>query len=1759
MKKLMAALLTGCLALQSCIGFAVPVQGAVLPVRAVDVRDTVGDASKQSQKTAADIGRAGSRTTDEDTKTESALEIEVHSSLLFPYEDKVSIEISNGSNMTQTKELDFTESSSSLARFDVPEGEYTVTVLADKFARYQQTVTAGAGWVHKILVCPTKMETGSNAKPGWIRPGDVNGDNMIDEKDTKALLSAIRKNPEDSSVDLNKDGKADLADLQNLVQSIDETQESQVEKLGIPQDVQPMNGTILEGNAEELLNYEKGVILKPSNDTDAISENNAVGLEFTLAEDNATSIPEIGGMTIQAPAQADADGNISSEIADGTIVVVYVDENGQDQTKEFSLAVENQTKISGVRKRNVMAARRSKAASHVSVDADGSLILDFGGQIAVKKVTIRITGIKKTEPFVTIARVEFVNNMEERIPAPQLDIPVLAAPIAGNEELTVSWNAQNNITGYEVYVSGPVKKQDTMETQIIRVSDTQHRITAINDKPLVNFKEYTIKVRSVNGDWKSPWSEEETGIPAPQSKPAPPDYVTAEGGYRSIQVSWKDMDDANGYMVYYKKAGDHQFQPVVEGFEAVKEGTGKLETNFYTITGLEENVSYSIYVRSWNELGWGEPSLTSIGTTRDTAPPELPNYKLLNTSNGEGKVTSHIVNAVMGGSNASMVESPLDTQTNSALGLVDDNYSSYWRKADWDDGVSYPSPTKGMTITLDDDYAMNYFTFAAADQKAGVSLVRIEYWNSANPDSAQTVSARLIGKTDNNNNPFYIVKLDKTITASKIHMCLGRTWADYTEMKVGEIHFHRYDSLEDDIMGLYMDSMHTTLRADVTSATIQALEDRLEMADEESGEKHPLYGELKLELKTAREILESNLSPSYEVDNRITAKKDTHLGFSGLNAWQPLGKVAYTGESLLVYVGHNTKRTGDSADLQFVMTQQHAEAKTLAKTVNLKVGRNEITVPQIADKDFERGGQLYIAYTGNNSSDQYAVRISGGSDIPVLNIYGKTGTDRTEAIRTYIQQLENYVTTIQETHEKIHTGTKNVDYPYDRKNCILNATDIMMEDMMYSLPATQILAGIGTAEDKVTKLDTALKAMESTMTLFYQHKGLSNDAGTTRGNNALPSRHLNIRYMRMFAGAFMYASGNHIGVEWDSATLASSVNDCSGFGWGIAHEIGHNINQGTYAIAEITNNYFAQLLTKQPGKTRFEYSNVYEKVTSGTVGRSSNQATQLALYWQLHLAFDDKDDRHMFDQYEDQFNNLFFARVDTYSRNPGKAPQAGLELGSNVDQNLMRLACAAANKNILPFFERWGMVPDETTTAYAAKYGEADTKARYYVNDDARDYRAAHPNETGTIENQDAVTATAEAKSNQVEITIHTDKDADVILGYEIIRSVISNGVKESQVVGFQPVDTAESTVFTDTISALNNRVISYEVRAVDKFLNYSNAASAGSVKIQTDGVLNKALWTVETTMASNDDTVISPDNDDPDSGYHETDSADVQEKRVHSIDRILDNDKTAAGTYHGISDGTAVITIDMHRTEKITSLKYLGSALESVTLEISKDGGTWITVKADDTSLKESGEGIIWFDSVKEEAREEWIGTYDARYVRLTTSQSGNISIQEMDVCGPSGDNLEFLATENNQPAIGKLTADYQYGSRPEDVIPAGSLIFTGSYKGNPAYNLVVLYDTEGNVIGSKDGNVYAEQVILADVPAQGNLGETSNGTWVYYVLPEYWDENSLKDISGVRGELYRVDDAITLEGERIVSDTQMITILDPLPEITLTGNGSD
>lgn len=1763
MKKLTAILLTGCLTFQMLSGSVVSVRGAdftsgpssseELPAEEFlsgDLEDSLDFSAPEEEEAVFEDGDREMLLSS--NASVGGIDVAIISTL--PFSSNASVEVTVNGPTGSTKYVTLQGNQASYrgdAFFEgLPKGSYVLTIRTSRFAAYHQTIEVREGYTSKVQIHSSKIQGYGEKHPGVLLLGDVTGDYQVNGSDKNAMVTALHNNSPEPVYDLNGDQMVNLADLQYLAHSLTESPvESSVETLIYTKAVESTvpESTHVKGSLEQLLTNQGSVELTPSNNG-AITEQNPVEASFdfsqTAGDENGSLM---AGLTIQAPVTVNEGEAITSDIKSGSVEVQYIDPDTQEEiTASYSLGNE------------AASVSMFRTGSSVTVGADGTLTLDFGKQIAVKKVTIKITGTRKNEALVNISKVEFVNDMASRIPAPQLGIPSQLSASVRSKQIDLSWKQEPNVTGYELSISGLVGKKGSSEaaTQIVGTSATSHTFTTIKDKNLINNEIYTIKIRSVNGDWRSEWSEEIRISPKAEEKPAAPDNLKALGGYRSIQLNWKDMDDTDSYNLYYKG-------PEMSSFVKVNETP--LTASSYNMVELKDNTTYQFYVTGVNELGEGPASLTSEATTIVPEFPKVPRYQLLNTSNGEGNVTDHVQEAVIGSNGAHMIESPLDTEKRSGLGLFDDSYSSYWTVSDWDDGVAYPptDSSKGITITLDDTYKMNYLSFGAADKSFLFGNARFWYWDSQNQRTE--VSCRLIQKTDENDNHYYILKLNEAIETNKVQFCL-QTQSNVRKMKIAEIHFHQYDSLEDEIMGLYEDEMHITLKEQVTLETIEELRTRVNTIDEASQEYHPLREELIKELDVAKGILENKKEKAYAVNPTITAQKDGHLKFSGLNSWQPLGKTTYSGERLTIYVGHNTLKSGQRAQLQLVFTQNHAESSGFFRTWNLNVGKNELTVPSLQSiAGVEKGGQLYISYTGNNPEDQYGVRIVGGQNIPSLNLIGLSQEERETAIQTYIEELKTHVEQLTQKHTDFHESinNKNINVAYDERNCVLNATDILVDQMMYSVPATQIWKGLSGSDvsQKAASLKIALDAMEKAMILAYQHKGISDVEGTP-AKDRLPSQHLNIRYMRMFAGAFMYASGNHVGIEFDQTSILARVNDMADLGWGIVHEIGHNINEPSYTVAEITNNYFAQLITLKKNGLRFQMPKVYEKVTSGTVGRSSNLATQLALYWQLHLAFDNGTDDTTYSSYDQLLNNLFFARMDSYSRDTSRAPKSGLKTDGDADQNLMRLACAAANQNLLPFFQRWGMIPDETTKAYAEQYGEPATKAYYYVSPEARNYRVSHEEASYTIAGQDVASASIVKNQNQVTLTMDATQKADAIHGYEILRSITGNGKTETQVVGFVESQADGSATYTDTVTSLNNRVITYLVRPVDKFMNYGNTVTAGSAKIETEGRLDKSDWTVSTTNieASNNETLLPDENNSSDS------FCSTGEKVKYAIDYVLDNQ---AGTaFEGSASVNGHLTIDMGKVQEITSLQYTGSSLSDISIAVSADGSSWKSVKAH-VSVNSSSEErhTIWFDSVDPDAKAEWIGTYDARYVTLVFHQEQNVSISEIELCGPSGDNLEFYQTGEETPAVGILEEDFTYGNDKDHVIPKGSLIFTGTYKGNPAYNVVMLYDQQGNVIGIQEdaeGNatVEAEQVIFAEVPEKGNLGETSNGTWVYYIKPnasgEISSETKAQLKGAIRGELSRVDNALTNEGERVVSDTLPLTVdSENLPTIKLTSSG--
>lgn len=1596
---------------------------------------------------------------------------------------------------------------------DLTAGTYKLKVSGSGYVTYTQTIQVEA-LEYRVQLYTGEAAFGSGkAQPGLLARGDLNGDGKLDSKDTDLLIDAIDAGRYEQAYDLYGDGKVDLKDLNHLTRLMGISRESTVEKFirADAANFRLSGGSIQAGTEDGFLRGESGLTVSVG--------TSGTELEFDFSEYQEAPVME--EILIGAPE------NRENAVTEGAVLIDTAD--GQ--------------KLAAVISDGSAAALAAAVVKplDVKIHADGSVSIDLKGQIAVKMITFRITRTANAKNLAEISKVEFVNDMESRIPEPEMNVPKNVKAEPGNKSFTVEWEKQVNVTAYEVSIT------KDGETDYRRTTNVSASIQQFLGGKLENNTDYEVRVQSLNGEWKSGFSDSVTVTPKVDKKPAAPENISVTGGYRCLDVRWKKMKDTDSYHLFYREKG-------TERCEEIKGITG----SYCQVSGLKDDTVYEIWLTGINEIGEGPASAVAEGRTiSGLIPAKLPEYKLINTSNGEGKLSAHIISAVIGGGNVSMVDSPLDTRAGSALGAFDNRYGSYIERKDWDYGAAYPADGKGITVQLDDTYEIGMITLAQPMDEGDLTRAYVMYWDENG--KKQVAKGVTISRRRSNNRNYYLIKFSDPVKTSKLQLGIGHQYA-YYKVAVSEIRFHAYDSLEKDILGLFADDLFITLRDGVDQKTVDELQKRLDTPDPVSGEYHPERDYLQEELDAAKAILATEgLGDVIQVNPGMNAQKDKGIATGGLMGRQPLGVTAAAGDRLIVYVGNPGMKSGAQANISLVFTQQHAEAGGLSRTVGLKIGRNEITVPQFFSMAKERGGPVYVQYGGNNPKDQYAVRVSGGNTFPILNVYRVSDAEREARIQKYVEELKAYTAAIEKTHGTDHASgsNENVKYDYDPRTCILNTTDIVTDYMMLSVPASQAAAGLG--EDAAARLTATLEAMDRMLLLFYEHKGLTNTFadGTSEEiieKNHLPYRCLNIRYMTMFDGAFMYASGDHIGIEWGSVPgLMNSVPvqaDENGkyisgryFGWGIAHEIGHQINQGAYAHAEVTNNYFSVLAQAHDSNdtVRFRYPEVFKKVTSGTTGYAGNVFTQLGMYWQLHLAYDGDYNYKMYGNWQEMQEHLFFARVDRYARDAAAAPAPNgirLDLTGDRDQNLMRLASAAAERNLLGFFERWGMVPDGVTRSYAGQFPKEE-RAVYYGDDTARVYRMTHSGGDSRPAKPSVKVETAALGA--VTFTI-TSPSPDTIQGYEITRVFTEWGEERREVAGF-----TQDGTFTDQPAFAAGHVITYEIRAVDKWLHDSDAVRVAPVKITGSGVLDKRNWTAETNMSSSEDK----ENDE---AIKDDEYLPCETIIESAVTKVLNGDYSDCYT-GSVSGQDPYILLKLNRVEAVAAVSYNcaanagGARMAGCRIEISKDGenyqeiynGTW------EFAPDEQGARVDFADESGQ------LLTYDAAFVKLTAvGQAGKaLSVTELDLYGPSGDNVEISAD-----GIGILGSDYHYDETDSSKkIPKGSIVFTGAYKGNPAYNVVALYDESGKIVGGTDseGTLTAHQIILMNPPKDGqDIGDVADGKWIYWFEPgEAVTEDSLP--KKVRAELYRVDNALTNEGQRLVSDTVFVELPEKLPPLTM------
>ncbi len=1567
-------------------------------------------------------------------------------------------------------------------------GDYRVELSGKYFVTYGVDVTL-SDFSKRINITDER---------GMFEIGDINEDGKVDNNDSLLMLNAIKSN--NNTYDLNLDGVVDIADLNYITAMLNgEKHEKEISNTSAIISSENVSftvpeGTIKEGSLNDIFSNDGGVTLQQVGDE-------PINLSLDLSGKDNSSTVEMSEIRIGVGDETPKSLKVAVELENGDIIVRNVTSTNNQDTYPFTDRVTEKT-----------------------------IVVDLGKQVAVKKVTIVVTEASSNN-LADIAKVEFLNNVKVKTEEPDnfYTPDNIKVDSSVSEQLTISFNSVPNVTGYEIWVVGP--KMDT-------VFQTTYTTFTVED--LKNYATYKIYVQSANQEWRSGWSEAIEATPQATRKAPKVDMVKAEPTYAGINFSWNDMDDTLSYKLYYREKGADKFELI-----------DNITTNSYKLKGLKASTTYEAYVLGVNKIGESETYTLVSAKTLESGAAIVPRYYLINSEYDQlTKRTTHI----------EKVQYSTGTMTNNdGNSIVDDDFSTYWNHDDWQISAHYGFNTGAPVIVLDKAYEMDEFVITVPDgfkysYKAGgqnSNDIKLHYWKEShdvyNDTDRIEVKATLTTKTDENNRKYYVLKLDEPITAKAVSFALTVAGNGSNNMQIDEVKFYKYDSLVDDVAALFTDDLRLVLADGVDMDDINALRERAELKDND--EYSPYRDSVLADLDYAEKILkDEKIDDVITLNPNISNSYNGHLKFAmTISDYQPLGIVARPGETLNVYVGS----TG-SVNVQLVFTQYHAEAGEWNKTsVALQKGLNIIKVPTIGSSTDERGGSVYIRYTSKpDAANPIKVRVSGGTKIPMVDTTLLENDElKKEAIKNYIEELTDY-------NSKLESTYASEGLIFDKYSSVLASTEIVTEHGIFSVSSIAVLNALNskatTIEGKTDTLFESMEAFDEMMELFYRQKGLSRNASVT--TDEMPKARINIRYMQMFDGAFMYAGGYHVGIEYGSIAglvqaSRNSDNATGYFGWGISHEVGHQINQKDTVFAEVTNNIYALLAqtSNDYDNSRLELSNIYEKiydkVTSHTLGRAQNVFVQLGMYWQLHLAYDGNK------TFNDE--NSIYARINKFSRtytNPNKLSR---------DELTILYASIAANKDLTDFFSAWGLVAtDKVKEEIANLKLEKETREIYYLNDEARRYILAGGEK---ITNSDILTASIEDASStnkRVTLNFNVTNESNKILGYEIIR----NGVS----IAFVP---SGMNTFTDNIGAENNRAYTYQVVAYDYLLNKTNTVTLDEIKISHDGSVKKDAFTITSNVKEQGEIVDNEDIDLDPNKLHVNNLIDGNLSTGFKGDeKIKTLNQTSDKPSISVDDGNAYVIINLNNSMSVSGIKYRAlvedgnlapNTITKYKISVSATGedGSWIVARVGEFSLSaDNPEQTVYFMGQDTDSQSQ-LWTYNGvGYIKIESDgNKAGLSGAEFDVIAPPGDNVDF-----NNDSIGLLEEDYCYltagcpidkvdeNGDVEGIIKAGSVVIQGSYRGNPSFNNVLIADA--NNIEKVYGGYF---LLFAELNSDNSVYDVANGTWLYVMTKEEY-EKMIGESTSIRAYLYRVNNAITNAGQRLTSTSKMVTDLKKYDELT-------
>ena len=653
-----------------------------------------------------------------------------------------------------------------------------------------------------------------------------------------------------------------------------------------------------------------------------------------------------------------------------------------------------------------------------------------------------------------------------------------------DERITISWEAQPNVTSYEVMYQKLNENGQVISTKKLQTNKTNLNIL---DKDIKPYDLYRVSIQSLNGEWSSGYLTEED-VPSafdrkadnvdanfnpidsyyngdkgsvseiqviPLNKPEPPRNLTTDQGYKSFTVKWEQHSQARDFDIYYRKIGDSNknwikandnHKEVVEGSEDITnpDKNKLVRSHSYTVNGLEDNVSYEVRVTATNHLGTSEMSKAYIASTTSVNPPKMQEYKLINRPTTENEIgTTHIVDVRNKKDSNGWASQDDGLHYDSKYALVDGDFTTEWKVNDWDTGASYGAD-RGSEITFDDTYTIGKIGIGRTLQKGhymGLYKVKVTYWDEN--DNKNVIYTESISEKSSNGHSYYMVNLNEPIRAKKIKVDTSG-YGGSTQI-ISELKFYEYDSLADDIKNLYKDDLRLVLKESVTQNVLDELSKRLNTPDDLSGEYHPDKAILEKELDVAQKLFNDK-----EVSEKVTTldasiRTDNEGPSLGMeNSYQSLGSVARpsvddngTSKQIVVYMGSSDPNT--KVDIVFLQNYG-LPTSYMSKVYTISPGRTEITIPSIISADVEKGGQVMARVTQGSTSANVQIRLSGVTDIPHLNVNNIINDSTKEEevkdkIRAYINELKTYISDIKSLYPTEVSDKDKINniYLYDKE------------------------------------------------------------------------------------------------------------------------------------------------------------------------------------------------------------------------------------------------------------------------------------------------------------------------------------------------------------------------------------------------------------------------------------------------------------------------------------------------------------------------------------------------------------------------------------------------------------------------------------------------------------------------------------------------------------------------------------------------------